>query len=473
MSAEKLQKTTIDLPQSFAFHSVLLMGSNLFKLITQVAVIIIYSRFLLIDQYGQYQLIWLYTNIISTIALFGLPSLILSAGFINISNWIKKNKSKFLLLALAFNILPLLYLYFFENHFTNEESFALIIFTFTQNISIITETLATKFEKTAKVLRVNIIFSILYLAVHLLFIYYPYSLSNLLWALSVVFLVKTFLLNINYNEDSNPVPEKIIGRQWFYLGMFDVINVLFKWLDKWVILFFLSITQFAIYFNGAYEIPVYALMLSAVGNIMLVQMSRNSHNLNEKVKEIFHQSSLFLAPIVFASFCFLFFYYKPFFLLLFTEKYIESLPVFFIAIFIIPVRITNYTAILQVHHKSNIIVRGALIDFTIAIILVAILFPIFKLQGVILSFVISTWVQAFYYLHQTSKVLKIPFSSTLPFSKLFKIFFISLITSLLGFVMSDNFNDMWKLIIGVAITLGLIGYFMIPFFKNFRISQKV
>ncbi|MEO5967066.1 MAG: polysaccharide biosynthesis C-terminal domain-containing protein, partial [Ferruginibacter sp.] len=298
-----------------------------------------------------------------------------------------------------------------------------------------------------------------------------YSLSNLLWALSIVFLVKSFLLNINYAENSNIVPAKIIGKQWLYLGAFDVINVLFKWLDKWVILFLLSLSQFAIYFNGAYEIPVFALMLSAVGNIMLVQMSRNSENNNLKIKEIFHQSSLFLAPIVFSSFFFLFFYYKPFFLLLFTEKYIESLPVFFIAIFIIPVRITNYTAALQVLHKSNLIVRGAILDFAFAVLLMTILFPIFKLQGVILSFVISTWVQAIYYLYQTSKILKISFSSTLPFKRLGKILIFALIYSLLGFVMSENFNDTWKLLIGVTITLAFMVYHIFSFLKNLKVSD--
>ncbi len=470
MSAANTQKKNINLPQTFAFHSILLMGSNLFKLATQIAVILIYSRFLQVEKYGQYQLIWLYTNVISTIALFGLPSLILSSGFSNITNWINKNKSKFLSFTITLNLIPLIFLYIMERNFSYEESFVLIIFILTQNISIIVEALATKFEKTSKVLKVNIVFSILYLAAHLAFIYFPYSLSNLLWALSIVFLVKSFLLNINYVENSTVVPAKIMGRQWFYLGIFDVINVLFKWLDKWVILFFLSLTQFAIYFNGAYEIPVFALMLSAVGNIMLVQMSKNSENINIKIKEIFHQSSLFLAPIVFSSFFFLFFYYKPFFLLLFTEKYIESVPVFFIAIFIIPVRITNYTAALQVLHKSNLIVRGALLDFAIAVILMAILFPLFKLQGVIISFVISTWVQAFYYLYQTSKILKIPFSATLPFKRLGKILIFAMIYSLLGFVMSENFADMWKLIIGAVINLGFIGYFIIPILKKIRIS---
>ena len=472
MNAVDMPKPGNNSNAPFAFHSLMLMGSGIFKLASQIAVILIYSRFLKIEEYGQYQLIWLYTNVFSTIALFGLPSLILSTGFINISNWITKNKKKFLLLALALNVLPFIYLSFFENNFSSENIFALIIFIFTQNISIITEALAVKFEKTVQVLRVNIIFSILFLSAHLYFIFFTYSLTNLLWSLSFVFLLKSFLLNINYTENPTHVPVKIIGKQWMHLGLFEVINVLFKWLDKWVILFFLSLTQFAIYFNGSYEIPVYALMLSAVGNIMLVQMSSIKQDSKEKIKDIFHKSALFLAPIVFSSFCFLVFYYKPFFLFLFSEKYNESVPIFFIAIFIIPVRITNYTSILQVLNKSNLIVRGAILDFITAIILLLIFFPVFKLQGVILSFVISTWVQAGYYLYQTSKLLKIPFSSTLPFMKLFKILLIAIVVTLIGFAISYNFNYMVKLITGVITTLGLFAYFVIPSIKKYKNLQS-
>src|ERR1700757_406416 len=95
----------------FAKRSFLLIASQVIRLIAQVAVIFVYARHLSLKDYGIYQSVWLYTNIISVLSLFGLPALILSTHEKNIRTWIKENKKSFLTIAGIVTMLPLLFLF--------------------------------------------------------------------------------------------------------------------------------------------------------------------------------------------------------------------------------------------------------------------------------------------------------------------------------------------------------------------------
>jgi len=445
----------------FVKRSFLLIGSNLLKLFVQLAIIFLYSRHLSLKDYGLYQSVWLYINIAGVIALFGLPSIILSASAKNIKAWINANGNYFYPLVLLMNILPVLYIFFGNSFFDFHTKMLLTALTVAQNISIIAETIAIKKEKEIRVLISNIIFITGYFICHFLILKNGYNLQVLLSWLILVYIIKSaFLWNISSKAISvSNISLKSLGTQWIYLGLFDVISVLFKWLDKWLILFFVSVTQFAIYYNGAYEIPVFALMLSAVGNIMVVELSRHSLN-PEKVKLLFNNSSLFLASIVFPSFCFFFFYHYEVFTFIFSSKYQESIPVFLISIFIIPLRITNFTAALQVYDRSDLVLKGAVIDLFVAVVLVIILYPLLKFQGLALAFVLSTYVQAGYYLWHTAELVGKKIGYFIPFVKLIILMLISIIiTGAFYFAFGKSVLS-YNLLSGIIICTILIGSFL-------------
>jgi len=444
--------------KKLANRSLLLLLSLSFKLFAQIAVIFIYARHLSYQDYGSYQSVWLYTNIIGVIGLFGLPSLILSASIKNIKNWIGENKITFWIGVILMNLIPFTYILFFYTQLSFSIRLLLTALIITQNVCIITETIAIKSEKEKLVLISNIIFNIGFLGYHIFVLYYGYTLHLLLTGLIILYLVKTFFVmsfsyRIRIHEKNVAIPN--LGKQWLYLGLNDTLGIIFKWLDKWVILLLVSVTQFAVYFNGSYEIPVFALMLSAVGNIMLVELSKHSMN-DRYIKMLFNTSSILLASIVFPSFAFLLFYHTDFFILIFSKKYADAIPVFVISIFIIPVRITYYTAVLQIRHRSDLIVRGSAIDLIIAIVLIFILYPFLQMRGLALAFVISTYAQAGYYLWETSRVIHQKIDSFFPLQKLLWIMLISILITAPPYFLFNQIQSKWGLIIGVIITIILI-----------------
>jgi O-antigen/teichoic acid export membrane protein len=445
------------------------MSSSFLRMAAQLAIVFLFSRKLSLKDYGLYQSVWLYINIISVISLFGLPSLLLSVHVKNITDWVTANKKQFLLWAGLLNLIPLTYIFFGATNYDVLTRLLLMFLIISQSISIIVETLTIKNEKEILVLATNVLFTIGYLFCHLLLLYTNYSLHLLLTGLILFFWIKIFLqwrFSTRNILHSTHLPVQQISKQWFYLGLNDVVGVLSKWLDKWVILFFVSITQFAIYFNGAYEVPVFGLMLSAIGNVMLVDFSKTHTDIAAATKALFNNSAALLSGIVFPSFCFLFFYHAPFFTLIFSTKYQEAIPVFLVSIFVLPVRITNFTALIQTYNRNDLIIKGTVLDILIAIFLMLVFYPVFQMKGLALAFVISTYIQAAYYLWHTGKLLNKKISYFFPFKKLLITMLISFIVTGTGYLIFNSFLYPLNLFAGIALCTLTVLAFLYNYYKS-------
>lgn len=462
------QNTQFDLSKFFK-RSFLLISSSVLRLITQLIIIFIFSRELSVTDYGIYQSIWLYVNTTSVIGLFGLPSLILSSSAGTIQLWIAKHKVKFVTLSLALNLVPFFYILSATKDYDTTIKLLLIILCLVQNISIIAESITIKRRQEKLILLANLIFSIGFLISHLCILYWGYSLPLLLMCIIALYFIKAILLNINsikLNTVTLNSTSKTLGKQWIYLGLNDVAGIVFKWLDKWLILSLISVTQFAVYFNGSYEIPVFGLMLSAVSNIILVDLAAgNIFDIN-KIKSLFQNSSQLLASVVFPSFCFLFFYSQSFFTFIFSEKYSDAIPIFLISIFILPTRITNYTAVLQVNNRTDIILKGAMLDLLLAVIFMAVLYPVWQLKGLALAFVLSTYIQAAYYLWYTSKIINKRISYFFPFKILVIIMSLSVAVTGLFYYWFKMYSSTTSMLLGIIICFLLISLFLLFQFKK-------
>lgn len=431
MPVKNLQRTGNSSPTSFAGKSALLTGGNLVKLLVQITILILYSRMLSVEDYGKYQSVWLFINVFGVAILFGLPSLLLSAGSKRVLRWIKKNKALFVSLALAVHLIPGAYLAFTNNGFETNTLPWLYALLLAQNFSVVRETLAIKYDRQKRLFLVQILYNISWLIVHLLIVKSGYSLPLLIALLTLLCLLKALSLPWKYSSLAEINEPKSVGKQWTYLGLFDVVGVLFKWVDKWVILLFVSVAQFAIYFNGSYEIPLFPLFVSAAGSIMIVELSK-SVKVKEEAPPLFRKCMRYLAIPVIPSFFFLLLNHEQFFLFIFGDKYAEAIPVFFVALFVIPVRICHFTAALQALHRNDIVVKGAFLDLALAIVLLIILYPLFGLPGLALAFVISTWMQAGYYLYHTARLLNKPLSSFIPYRYLLTLSLVSYAVLLAG-----------------------------------------
>jgi O-antigen/teichoic acid export membrane protein len=337
-----------------------------------------------------------------------------------------------------------------------------------QNVSVITEARAVKLELEKRVVRANLLYAILFLAIHIFLLYYGYSLPLLLVTLVILQIIKTLILLSSIHAEVAGLQPLNLGRQWLYLGLGEVLGIIYKWLDKWLILYFLSLSQFALYFNGSYEIPIFLVLISAVGNVMIVELSKRKLQ-PEKVRFLYTNTALLLAAIVFPAFSFLFFYHELFFILFFGEQYRAAIPIFLITIFVLPLRITNFTALLQALRRNDIVLQGIVFDLGSAIMLMIVLYPLWGTEGIAAAFVVSTYLQAAFYLWQTARVTGLPLTTFLPFAKLsVSLIFCLAATGLSYYLFIKYFLD-YLLLVGVLVSL-LLSIFFIALQRRWRRS---
>ncbi len=466
----------------FLKKSGILAISSILKFFSQFVIIILASRKLDLEQYGTYQSFWMYLNIFNVISLFGINNLSLSTSLSELLFWIKKFKKILILSTLFLNLIFITLLFFSKNYFNSTSVILILILLFFQNIAQVSEVFAIKKEKLFKVFFSNIIYTILFVIANVYSFYYVYSFNVLLVLIIIITVFKIPILFdktksikfVNTNNNTN------ISKQWLYLGLNDVLGIFVKWIDKYIVLLLLPASQFAIYFNGTFEIPIFLLLLSAVGNISLVELSKNVNINVEVVKTIFNKSSLILASIAFPSFFFLMFYCDKLFLLLLGYKYLLSIPIFKISLLIIPVRIVYSTVLLQVYNKSNLILKGSILDLITSIIFMLMLYPIMRINGLVLSFVIATYIQVGYYIWHTCKLLNINIYYLFNFPKLIIIFFTSFICiGFLKYCTEKINNDLSALVCGCSFFLIILSIFilLVSFYwikdKNYKNEVEV
>ncbi|MBX2887966.1 MAG: polysaccharide biosynthesis C-terminal domain-containing protein [Ferruginibacter sp.] len=435
---------------SLSNKSAMLFTGSMIRLAVQLIILVFFSRHLLVNDYGLFQAVFLFLNLFGIITLFGLPSVILSIPGNNIWEWVRKNKKWVVLFAVLLYGAAILFLIFSNTGYNLSLCSLLFLGLLVQNFAALSESLAIRNNRITSLFYINLLFNALWLGAHLGLLFYNYSLPLLVILIIFSYLIKAVLTVCLKPHHRSDIQTNTVASQWLWLGMFDVVSALFKWIDKWVILVFISVGQFAIYFNGAYEIPLFALMVSAVGSVLIVEFTQKDID-NTRRTALFNHAVKMLSSVVIPIFCFLLFFYKPIFLWVFGQKYAPALPIFFVSLWILPVRIGNFTAALQALQRSDLIFKGACLDLGIALLLMPLFYPWLGLPGIALAFVISTWIQATFYIHHTSKLMNIHVFHYFPI----KFLFVLLITCLLIQATLSIFNSYLPSMIWMWVSLAL------------------
>jgi O-antigen/teichoic acid export membrane protein len=416
---------------------------------------ILYSRRLSYEDYGKFQSVWMYTNIINVFISFGITSVLLSSNLSFLFAFIKRHFRKIIGFYSLLWIVVLTFFFWYGKNFHSSTKYLLIVFIVIQNLATVLETLQIKNHKERFVFSTNFIYALLFFAWHYYILISGFNLNNLISGITIIALLKAavlFYLRQYQDTNGNISDDNSFLRHWIYLGLNDVSGVLAKWIDKLFLLYLLTTADFAIFFNGSFEIPLFGLLVSVVGSVLLIDISSNVSD-KEKVTAIFNEGFRILSIAVFPLFLFLFFFRVELFAIIFTHKYDASLPIFLISIFILPVRINNYSSILQCYSLGNKILTGSLLDISIILILMLLLYPLWGTKGVALSIVVGTYCQALFYLWQSAKVLNTDILSLIPLKSIAVTFVIMLILFAALYYSLYKTSPGVKLIVGMAVTI--------------------
>src|SRR5665647_1742330 len=163
---------------------------RIMPLLSLIIITVIYSRRLNYSDYGTFQSVWMYANIVNVIISFGFSSVILSTNLSFLFLFIKNNRK---IITTFYTILSaggLMVFFFLAKNFNTSVKLWLIVFIIIQNIITVAETLLIKRGKEKVSFIINVFYSLLFFGCHLYILLSHYSLSNLIISLCILSILK-------------------------------------------------------------------------------------------------------------------------------------------------------------------------------------------------------------------------------------------------------------------------------------------
>lgn len=150
------------------------------------------------------------------------------------------------------------------------------------------------------------------------------------------------------------------------LGISSMVGTLSTNLDKLIISAMLTPTIYAVYTQGARELPLIGTITGAINTVMIVDLTKAAKNRDyEAAVALFHKTaertSMLLMPIM--VFCFA--AAPDLIAFLYTDAYLDAVPVFQIYLLYMPIRVVLYGPLLIALGKSRFILWKTMIGLIV------------------------------------------------------------------------------------------------------------
>lgn len=412
-------------------------AGQLSNVILSFIIIYFLSRRLSFSENGTYGQVYFMTDILYAIASVGIANSL----FIFYSRYTEQLHYIFkhvLILAILLGIggafLGILFAYPITSLFQNRH-FApifiiyspVVILTFVNNIINLTLNFLGKFKIAisislfSAVLKfILILFAIKLSFFQLSFIFIIILVVSFITAVVGLYICKTqgLLKDFNFNLSKKLINDIIYVS--YPMGASNLLGISYSYVSGILISSILFQEQYAIYRNGAIELPFIGIISSAITTIYLPQISRLA--VDNNVAEIIKTKKMLIDQVITFAFpiiTFFLFFSDKLIVLLLSEKYRASIPIFIVFVAMSYIRITDYQDVLLSAKKSKIIMYSNIIFIVSNIVFSFIGIKILGAVGAAIGVFVSVFILAAFLLYFTCLHLNIRIRDLVNFKKIF------------------------------------------------------
>ena len=214
------------------------------------------------------------------------------------------------------------------------------------------------------------------------------------------------------------------------LGLAGMLGTVAIQLHSIIVASICSTEDFAVYINGAMEIPIIGIVTGSITTVVFAEMAELCAK-GEKMAalQLFHKASIKSACILFPTLFFLLATASPFITFLYSEQYRLSVVPFVIYLFVLPLRIVVYGSALMALGMTRVILIRSLLDLGINAILCFVLVKQFGYLGAPVAFLMTMYVWTTpYNLYQIGQGFGVSWTASLPFKPLLQILLLCLLS---------------------------------------------
>jgi len=213
------------------------------------------------------------------------------------------------------------------------------------------------------------------------------------------------------------------------LGIASQIGIVNQEIDKYFISIFFTPAQFAIYSRGAMQIPLISNIQYVINDIRMVDYVRcyRENNVLEFIR-IMHSAIDKVAKINYAVFFFLFANATLLVKCLYTEQYLNAVPIFRVYLIFLIITVSVYGLVPRASGHTKYITYATVISLCMNVTLSPILIYCFGPIGAAFATTLTLVTIISYYLIVSSKLLRVSFFHIMPWFRLFRIFIVSFVS---------------------------------------------
>ncbi len=445
-------------------RSAYIFGIRFFPAAATLAVLIAFSHRLPKELHGIYQQLWVYLAILVAVASYGIPPLLLTHTSRSVHRWLLGLKARHLFLyALWVGILASVLILLFSGK-TLVSPLMLALLFGAQVAILLTETYLIVAGRFGILLATNFVYALAFGAIHYAYLEAMLSFPRLLWGIAALSLLRALIVAVVARRQFSMAAVGLrrgilparVRRQWLQLGIYDVSQMAFSKIDKLFISLIVGPALFSVYLVGTTDVPFMPVLLGAAGAGLLQQLATGEGSREGRLALV-NYSGIVLGAIVFPVFFFLFFFRSEFFSVVFSKAYLPAADLFAIAVLSLPLRAYNFTSVLQHLNRVKTINIGAVLDLGIAL---ALAYPLYRwngLAGVAFAFMISSYIQAFFYLLMTSRYMGVSILRLIPWQRW--VFMLAVMGGALFGLhewLTTSFRDLQALVIGFVAMMLII-----------------
>jgi O-antigen/teichoic acid export membrane protein len=202
----------------------------------------------------------------------------------------------------------------------------------------------------------------------------------------------------------------------------EVVRVLSGWIDKALVSTRFAPETFAIYANGAFEIPFIGILLASITSVLMPELARLARSGDrETLRQLWRRAMLRTAVVLLPLCAFALLFARDLMIVVFSERYAASAVPFRVYLLLLPLRCAAYTPLLLAIGRSKAVLAGAIADFAVTLGLSLLLIPRLGYVGPAVAMVVSTYAQVAFYMAVAGRALALSPASLVPWSGLARI----------------------------------------------------
>ena len=453
--------------------AVVLTASKIISTIITLVVSMLLSRTVSLEEYGTYSQLLLVAGLATSFFTLGLPS---SINYFLARAETNREKTSFLSLyyiistflsivmgAVLVAAIPLIEGYF-GNEFIHVFFYFFAFYPWASVINSSIENVLVVYNKAKFLFVYRFLYSISLLSIVVVVYLFNYSFTtyvmlfvvdNVLFALSAYFISFLLTSHIYFQVD-----KKLLKQIFVFsipIGLSQIIGTLDIDIDKLMIGYLMSTDKLAIYTNAAKELPISIVSASFTAVLMPKLAVLLKKNKVYDAIRLWGDSICISYAVIAMLVAGIFVYAEDVMTILYSEKYLEGVPVFRVYVLFMLLRVTYFGIILNAKGSTKKILYCAITALIINVVLNPVLFWIFGMIGPALATLFSVLVVTILQLHMTSKESSIRMGEIMPWKDIGVLTVINVVFSIVFYFAKQLLNvDLFLGSILESILLGIV-----------------